>query len=188
MAKKKKEDKPATDGEAAASAPEAAAIDGAVAETPKKGLPIKGILLNAGGVLAVGAAAAGAAYFLAPSGAACPAPSGAAEAKASGHETPKNIAFVTLEPLVVSLGPAAKSRYLKISVSIETTHGHEEALSALTPRIRDVLNSYLRAVDEEDLIRPAGMTRLRAQMLRRLQLVAPSEEISDVLITDFVLT
>ena len=55
------------------------------------------------------------------------------------------------------------------------------------PRIRDTLNTYLRAVEEEDLMRPSGMARLRAQMLRRLQLAAPDAEISDILITDFVL-
>lgn len=159
-----------------------------VEEEAKKSGGLKTVLIGSAGAVALGAVAAGAAYLVAPGAAPCAAVS-AAEHKPSAK--PKELAepvFIVLEPLVVTLGPGAKSRYLKISLSLETTKDNEKSLANMTPRIRDTLNAYLRAVEEEDLIRPSSMSRLRAQMLRRLELVAPSAEINDLLITDFVLT
>lgn len=153
-------------------------------EEEKKPAPIKAMIFSAIGALAMGGAAAGAAYFLAPGEARCV---GSATAQSEAALPPRDVTYVNLDPLVVTLGPAAKSRYLKISLSLETTQDYEESLSKMRPRIRDTLNTYLRAVEEDELIRPSGMTRLRAQMLRRLRLAAPGEIISDVLITDFVL-
>ncbi|MGE0409306.1 MAG: flagellar basal body-associated protein FliL [Amphiplicatus sp.] len=157
----------------------------------KKKSPMKAIVFGAAGVVAMGAAATGAAYFLAPASRDC-AVEASKPAEKGGHASSRgsaeSVAFVNIEPLVVTLGPGASSRYLKISISLETTQGNEKSLTDLTPRIRDTLNGYLRAVEEDDLIQPAGMARLRAQMLRRLQLITPADSIHDVLITDFVLT
>ena len=98
-----------------------------------------------------------------------------------------DIVYVNLEPLIISLGPNANAEYLKITVSLETSKDHAKAAEHLQPHFRDVLNMYLRAVDEKDLVEPFAMTRLRAQMLRRMQTVASSDIVSDILITDFVL-
>ena len=139
----------------------------------------------------------------------CPAPVAAADGEAYAmadayqeekhepeheeeEEKPKYIdgdySYIDLEPLVVSLGPTAKSKYLKISISLETSPDYEEKLKTLTPKFRDVLNTYLRSVNEGDLTDPTAMTRLRAQLLRRVQLIADTDAVTDVLITDFVLT
>jgi len=96
-------------------------------------------------------------------------------------------AFVTMEPLVISLGATAKSRYLQVVLSIEVEPGREAAVTAVTPRINDVLNTYLRAVDEREFEVPRAMMRLRAQMLRRVQLVTPPGAVRDLLIQQFVL-
>jgi flagellar FliL protein len=154
----------------------------------KKKLPVKAIVFTAAGAIAMGAVAAGASFVLAPGGDKCSVEAAKEGDKSGPHGDIKDVAFVNIEPLVVTLGENARSRYLKITISLETTKTHEKSLNTLTPRIRDTLNNYLRAVEEDDLVRPASMARLRAQMLRRLQLVAPSEVISDILITDFVLT
>lgn len=160
----------------------------AAEQKPKKGLPVKGILTTGVSALVLAGVGAGAAFLSAPQGQKCAAAPAAAAAGGHARIDPKDVAFVNLEPLVISLGPGARSKYLKISISLETSKTHEKSLNELSPRIRDVLNSYLRAVDESDLERPAGMTRLRAQMLRRLQLVSPQGAVNDILITDFVLT
>ena len=55
------------------------------------------------------------------------------------------------------------------------------------PRIIDVLNTYLRAVSEDELGKPAALERLRAQMLRRIQVVTEQGQVKDLLITEFVL-
>lgn len=156
-------------------------------EAPKKASPIMAIVSSLGVALLLGAAAGGI-VFMSPFGnkqcEAVEVAGGSHEKKTKSYE---DIVFVNLEPLVVSLGPNANSDYLKISISLETTHDHEKTAHHLEPRFRDVLNTYLRAVDEKDLVEPFAMTRLRAQMLRRMQTVASSEVVSDVLITDFVL-
>lgn len=154
----------------------------------KKPSPIKAIIISAVSALAMGGAAAGAAYFLAPADEGCAAGVIAEGDASAGGAPARDVIFVNLEPLIVTLGPDAKSRYLKISLSLETTSAHEQSLYDLSPRIRDTLNTYLRAVEEDDLVRPSSMARLRAQMLRRLQLAAPGSDISDILITDFVLS
>jgi len=53
--------------------------------------------------------------------------------------------------------------------------------------ILDVLNTYLRAVELRDVENPAAMTRLRAQMLRRVNIVTGEGRVNDLLITEFVL-
>ena len=60
-------------------------------------------------------------------------------------------------------------------------------VTLLMPRVLDVLNSYLRAVDPASFDDPGAMTRLRAQMLRRIQIVTGEGRVRDLLITEFVL-
>ena len=95
--------------------------------------------------------------------------------------------FMDLDALVISLGPNAHARHLRAAFTLETAPDALEAVAALRPRILDVLNTYLRAVDERDFEAPHAMPRLRAQMLRRVQLVTPPGSVSDVLIREFVL-
>ena len=134
------------------------------------------------------AAAVAGIVFVSPIGkSTCEAPALAdhhGEKKTKSYE---DVAFVNLEPLVITLGPNAKAEFLKISVSLETTEDQMKAVEHFKPRFRDVLNTYLRAVEEKDLAEPAAMTRVRAQMLRRLQVVASPDIVEDVLITEFVL-
>lgn len=96
-------------------------------------------------------------------------------------------AFVAMEPMVISLSEQANARHLRLILSIEVEPGQEETVASVTPRINDVLNTFLRAVDEGDIESPRAMVRLRAQMLRRVQLVTPKGAVRDVLIQEFVL-
>lgn len=97
------------------------------------------------------------------------------------------VSFVPLNPMVISLGPGANASHLRFTAQIEVAPGSAPAVEAVMPRILDVLNTYLHAVSEEELAEPAALTRLRAQILRRVQVVAGPEHIRDVLITEFVL-
>lgn len=96
--------------------------------------------------------------------------------------------FVPLDPLTVSLGPDARARHLRVAVQLEVAPGSERAVAEVAPRVVDVLNTFLRAVDEREFEMPRAMARLRAQMLRRVQLVAPPGAVHDVLIQEFVLS
>lgn len=97
------------------------------------------------------------------------------------------VAFVTLEPLVISVGGAAVNRHLRFRAALEVDPGHEADVSKLIPRVVDVLNSYLRAVEMADLEDPGALIDLRAQMLRRIQLVTGEGRVRDLLIMEFVL-
>jgi flagellar protein FliL len=158
-------------------------------DAPKKASPVKAILSSLG-IAALLAGVSAGIIFVSPFGkqsGECVAAEGAAEQHEKKTVSYEDIEFVNLDTLVISLGPNAKADYLKISISLETTHEFAKTAEHLQPRFRDVLNTYLRAVDEKDLVEPFAMTRLRAQILRRMQTVASSEIVSDVLITDFVL-
>lgn len=105
--------------------------------------------------------------------------------KAPGSLT--GVAFVPLETLVISLGPDSRSEHLRFSAQVEVVDSAQDDVELLAPRILDVLNSYLRAIDTADIENPAAMARLRAQMLRRIQIVTGEGRVRDLLITEFVL-
>lgn len=97
-----------------------------------------------------------------------------------------DIAFVAIEPLVISLGAGAGT-HLRFRAQLEVESVHKAEVEHLLPRVVDMLNGYLRAVDISDLRDNAALVRLRAQMLRRVQMIAGSDRISDLLIMEFVL-
>lgn len=99
----------------------------------------------------------------------------------------KDIAFVPLETMVVSLGPDSGSRHLRFTAQVEVVTAAVSDVTLLKPRILDVLNSYLRAIDTAAIENPQAMARLRAQMLRRVQVVTGEGRVRDLLITEFVL-
>jgi flagellar FliL protein len=114
---------------------------------------------------------------------------GHAEEPAESHAPGplSGIAFVPLETMVVSLGPDASSRHLRFSAQVEVVDSAVADVTLLSPRILDVLNSYLRAIDAKAIEDPSAMARLRAQMLRRIQIVTGEGRVRDLLITEFVL-
>lgn len=98
-----------------------------------------------------------------------------------------DIAFVPVDPLVISLPPGAGSKHLRFSSQLEVATAHASEVTLLMPRILDVLNGYLRAVEAKDLEDPSALVRLRAQMLRRIQIVTGEGRVRDLLVTEFVL-
>ncbi|HHL21250.1 MAG TPA: flagellar basal body protein FliL [Aliiroseovarius sp.] len=164
------------------TAGEAEASGEAPAKKSKKPLLI-GLVL----ALALGGGGFYATYtglILAP---AAPAPAeGEGPASAEIPEMPP-VAFVPLEPLIISLGPGADNRHLRFRAELEVEPKYQQDVEMLIPRVLDVLNTYLRAVDMRDIEEPSALLKLRAQMLRRIQLVIGEGKVSDLLITEFVL-
>ncbi len=100
---------------------------------------------------------------------------------------PAPAAFVAMDPLVINLPPRSGRRYLRFAAQIEVVPEHAAEVEAIRPRIVDVLNSYLRAVEVSDLEDPTALMWLRAQMLRRVQVVAGEGMVRDLLVMEFVL-
>jgi flagellar FliL protein len=98
-----------------------------------------------------------------------------------------DIAFVPIEPVVISLGAAAQNAHLRMTAQLEVAKPHEAEVVLLMPRVLDVLNGYLRAVEVTQLEDPTALVRLRSQMLRRIQIVTGDGRVRDLLITEFVL-
>jgi flagellar FliL protein len=156
--------------------------DTEAADVPKKKskLPlIIGLLL--------GLIGAGAGFFAVSSGMILAADSQERALAEIQGETMPDVAFVAVDPLVISLRAPSQSRHLRFRAQLEVPAQFKLDVEKLLPRVVDVLNSYLRALDMGDLEDPSALMRLRAQMLRRVQIVAGQGRVNDLLIMEFVL-
>jgi flagellar FliL protein len=137
--------------------------------------------LIAGSVLALVAAAGGylavAAGFLPLSG---------PEAPKEEARAPLDVAFLPVDPMIISIGRGGLARHLRFEAQLEVDPARAPEVVTLMPRVVDVLNGYLRAVDVSDLEDPASLVRLRAQMLRRVQIVTGEGAVRDLLVMEFV--
>lgn len=107
-------------------------------------------------------------------------------AKEEVEEMPA-VAFVPLDPMIVSLPGGGVSTHLRFSAQLEVNPEYTEEVETLKPRIVDVLNGYLRAVEIAELSDPAVLVKLRGQMLRRIQVVVGDGRVRDLLIMEFVM-
>lgn len=154
--------------------------DTSAAESQPRNRGRKSMLLG----LALAAALGAAGFYTAYSGLAF----GAWETLSSGTEQAReDTAFIPVEQLLVSIDGEGPARHLRFGATLEVGRAHRAAVADLMPRILDVLNSYMRALEMEDFAGPGALVRLRAQMLRRIQIVTGEGRVHDLLVTEFVL-
>ncbi len=111
----------------------------------------------------------------------------AAGAEAETASPLPDIGFVPIPPAVISLPQGSSSSHLRFAAQLEVEATELDAVTLILPRIQDVLNSYLRAVSVAELQDPSTLVRIRAHLLRRIQLVAGDGRVRDLLVTEFVL-
>lgn len=111
----------------------------------------------------------------------------AAEEEAAEASPIPDVAFVPIERIVLPVGSSGSGRFLHFASEIEVLSEHEAEVLHLRPRVIDVLHTYLRALDAADLSDSTALVRLRAQMLRRVQIVLGEGRARDLLITEFVI-
>lgn len=97
-----------------------------------------------------------------------------------------DVSFLPIEPMLIPIGEPSSGRILRFKAQLEVVPGYEAEVSKLMPRILDILNSYLRAIDISVLEDPGALIMLRAQMLRRIQIVIGEDFVTDLLISEFV--
>ena len=97
------------------------------------------------------------------------------------------VAFVPIPQLLVTLPPGATTRHLRLTAELEVEKPYAAEIERIMPRILDMLNGYLRAVAVKELENPAALVRIRAHLLRRVQIITGEGRIRDFLITEFVL-
>jgi flagellar FliL protein len=151
------------------------------APAPKKSK--KGLLIG----LVAAAVLGGGAFYAVFSGMILAPKTEVAKEEGPVLEDTKKATFVELDPIVVSLGRSS-SHQLRFNAQLEVEPSKQEDVANLMPRILDVLNGYLRAVDIAELQEPSALIRLRVQMLRRIELVTGEGHVKDLLITEFVFT
>lgn len=93
--------------------------------------------------------------------------------------------FLPMTPITVNVGGTTR-RHLRFTAELDVSSAGRDTVSTLMPRLVDVTNTYLHALDPSELESPAILHRLRAQLLRRLRMVSGPGLINDILITEFV--
>ena len=95
--------------------------------------------------------------------------------------------FVELQEILITIGSAPATRYLKMNVSIVTDKSGISTVKDAEPIIIDAFINYLRSVELSDFEDPAFYTNMRQQLSRRSELVVGASASDGVLITEFLL-
>ena len=182
MAKKEKQAAPEAD-DAEKKDGDAAAADAPKQGFVKKLLGNKLILFGGAGVILLLALGGGAYWFFFAGSSAKPTEL-AAGAPEPLPVTPPNITFYDMPDILVNIqGADSTPAYLKLSVSLELDSPEEKAgITALTPRIVDQFQGYLRELRMDDLKGSAGVVRLKEELLRRINASAAPYRVRDVLL------
>lgn len=149
---------------------------------PKKGPGLVGILLTL--VVALGLGGGG---FYAMYAGLLSSEGHAATAKDAEAAAPDAPIFLELDPMAISVGGTEGVKQLRFRAFLQLADDAGD-VAALQPRILDIFATYLRALSVEQLEDPSGLFTLRAQLLRRVQLLAGPEAVRDLLIIDFVIS
>jgi len=119
---------------------------------------------------------------------------GGGDAAAAGEATgtiaagPDGVTFYTLPDLIVNVQSAeGRTSYLKLKLTLEMKDAAVATqLQAQAPRLNDMMQSFLRELRPDDLAGSAGTYQLRAELLRRVNLVAAPGKVDAVLIEEML--
>ena len=95
--------------------------------------------------------------------------------------------YVELSEVMITIGSAPATRYLKMSLSIVTEKDGVSTVKAAEPVLIDAFVNYLRSVELSDFEDPGFYARMRQQLARRSELVLGGGVSDGVLITEFLL-
>lgn len=103
-------------------------------------------------------------------------------------EGPDGVTFFTLPDMVVNIqAPDGRPTFLKLKLTLETSDPYvAEQLQAEMPRMQDMFQGFLRELRPEDLAGSAGSFQLRAEILRRVNLIAAPGKVDAVLIEEML--
>ena len=77
---------------------------------------------------------------------------------------------------------------MRFVAQLEVPPNYVAEVESVKPRIIDMMNGYLRAVEIAELEDPTALMRLRGQILRRVQVVTGEGRVNDLLIMEFVVS
>ena len=213
---KKKGDAAADDAAAVPAVTDGETVDGEAAAPKKKKLPLLFIAIPAALVVLGGGGGAAFFLMQPKAEAAEDGDHGAAAAKKGGDhgkaakkgggghgapaggeanpalgviaEGPDGVTFYTLPDMVVNIqDPSGKPTFLKLKLTLEMhDYALAEHLQAEMPRMQDMFQGFLRELRPEDLAGSAGSFQLRAEILRRVNLIAAPGKVDAVLIEEML--
>jgi len=144
------------------------------------------LLMAGGGVLVLLLGLGAGVYFLVFSGS-----NGSEQAKSAPAIpiTPPQVAYYDVPDLIVNIQTSdGTPAYLKLSVTLELDTADEKAgLQALSPRIVDQFQGYLRELRMDDIKGSAGILRLKEELLRRINVAAAPYRVRDVLLKEMII-
>lgn len=99
-----------------------------------------------------------------------------------------NGAFFALPDLIVNLSSKSGSKFLKLKVQLEIEDEADlPAIEAVTPRVIDQFQTYLREMRVEDLRGSAGIYRLRQELLYRVNIASHPVKVKDILFQEMLI-
>jgi flagellar FliL protein len=103
-------------------------------------------------------------------------------------EGPDGITFYTLPDMVVNLQTLdGRPTHLKLTLTLEMKDAEVAShLQTEMPRIRDMFQAFLRELRPDELTGSAGTVQLRAEILRRVNLIAAPGKVDAVLIEEML--
>lgn len=138
------------------------------------------ILFGLVGVLVLGAAGGGAAYFL-----------GMFDGAQSETETaaaPEPVYFYELPQVTVNLSTIdERTSYLKMRVALELSNESlVKQIEPMMPRILDAFQVYLRELRTTDIRGSSGLFRLKEELQRRINIAVYPAKVNDVLFKELL--
>jgi flagellar FliL protein len=114
---------------------------------------------------------------------------GSAEGEGGEHGAATGPQFMEIPDLLVNLSSAGgPQRFLKLKVKLEVANPADlEKLQAVSPRVVDQFQTFLREMRVQDLRGSAGIYRLRQELLYRVNLAAAPLKIKDVLFQEILI-
>jgi len=154
---------------------------------PKSGLNMVGLLVLG---LACATTSFASVFFLAPSPAAATVAVETAEPEYKPKEEPpaaKSQAYTPVQEILITIGSAPATRYLKMQVSISTDKSNAKDVKTAETALIDAFLLYLRSVEVSDFEDPHFYNHMREQLSRRADLVLGDGVSNGVMITEFLL-
>ena len=101
---------------------------------------------------------------------------------------PDGVVFYTLPDMTVNIqAPDGRPMYLKLKLTLEMKDADlAHHLQAEMPRMQDMFQGFLRELRPDDLAGSAGSFQLRAEILRRVNLIAAPGKVDAVLIEEML--
>ena len=101
---------------------------------------------------------------------------------------PDGVTFYTLPDMIVNIqSPDGRPTYLKLKLTLEMKDAELAThLQGEMPRMQDMFQGFLRELRPEDLAGSAGSYQLRAEILRRVNLIAAPGKVDAVLIEEML--